>query len=454
MDISRGNTIKHLIGAFMPYNKSPKTLYNSIMMGFQQIRAFVYYFPKNEQCGSTLRFSQSKTNPVREIEILIRGKVDQNGERLFFRGRKWFIKALIKAKGEPADRSYRVNLGYEFTPGYLENKLKIQLNRAPVPALGMEPYSACLALENQYPPFAKEFLSYDENKDMSVSGKAMLQYGVGTSCADTDGEIKVAFKHSTTQEAREELKNKWYYKQCMALKNTPAWSGRDQLPLSEACYQTLWDATSARKYTWNVEFVKLTQRMKRILAKAQTVVKAGLLPYWDIDPETMGADNEIGPFMNLEAVLKDGEKYADVKVETRQGEEEFKDVPLRLNWSKRLRNLRFTKTLKRLFQAKIINPCIVTSETVRTMDNVTYAYEPSSCYTLTSASCGPKPTYAVFTKKVSGPKPLAMTAFIGGHKVEMTPAGSSINVVVDGNAVNVAEGESYTHKHDGVELFK
>lgn len=91
----------------MPYNKSPKTAYTSLVMGFHQIRAFLFYFPKNEQCGAHLRWSQSKENPVHEVEISIRGKVEENGNRMFFKGRKWFIKALIKAKGQPEDRSYR-----------------------------------------------------------------------------------------------------------------------------------------------------------------------------------------------------------------------------------------------------------------------------------------------------------------------------------------------------------
>ena len=355
MDISRGNTIKNLLGAFMPYNKNPKTPWTSFIMGIQQIRAFVYYFPKNEQCGAQLRWSQSKTNPVREIEIAIRGEGQSNGERMFFRGRKSQIKALIKLKGEPADRSYRVNVGLEFTPGYLQNKIKVQFNRANVPALNMDPYSVCFALENKYPDFSKEFFDYDESSDMTVTGKAMLQYGKGNKCSDTDGDIKVSFAHSTTQEARDMLKNKWYYKQCMELKNSPAWAGHKGLPISEACYATAHDATSARRYTWNFQFAQLSSRMKAIIAKLQTAMKAGLLPYWDIDPESIQQDSEIGPFLNIDATLKNDEKNADVKVETRQGEEEFKDVPLRLNWTKRLRNLKFTKTLQRLFKAKIIS---------------------------------------------------------------------------------------------------
>ena len=56
------------------------------------------------------RWSQSQSNPIKEIEISLRGKAEQNGDRMFFRGRKWFISALIKGKGEPADRNYRLDI--------------------------------------------------------------------------------------------------------------------------------------------------------------------------------------------------------------------------------------------------------------------------------------------------------------------------------------------------------
>ena len=42
------------------------------------------------------------------------------------------------------------------------------LNRAPIPALGMSDSSICAALENQYPPFSKEFLGFDMNQDLKV----------------------------------------------------------------------------------------------------------------------------------------------------------------------------------------------------------------------------------------------------------------------------------------------
>jgi hypothetical protein len=92
---------------------------------------------------------------------------------------------------------------------------------------------------------------------VKVTGKAMVQYGEGSQCDDTDGEIRVKFEHSTTEESREALKNKWYYKKCMEDKNSPAWSGSKGWPVSETCYMAVADGTSARKYTWNVEIIKV-----------------------------------------------------------------------------------------------------------------------------------------------------------------------------------------------------
>ena len=46
--------------------------------------------------------------------------------------------------------------------------------------------------------------------------------------------------------------------------------------------------------------------------------------------------------------------------------------------------------------------CQATSQTVDTMDNVTYSYNPPSCWTLMSGHCADKPSYAVFIRKASG----------------------------------------------------
>ena len=184
---------------------------------------------------------------------------------MFFKGRKWLIRAVVKAIGDTATRSYRVSLSYDFTPGYIQNRFKLMINRAPLPALDISAYTVCVAYESKYPEFTKEFLGVDFNQELEVTGKGMVQYGEGTECDQGEGEIRMKFRHTTTDDAREDLKKKWYYQQCMATKNSPAWKGRAAggLPVSEACYMTAFDATRARKYTWNVEFVKVNETLNQ-----------------------------------------------------------------------------------------------------------------------------------------------------------------------------------------------
>ena len=87
---------------------------------------------------------------------------------------------------------------------------------------------------------------------------AQVQYGEGTECG-TQGDIKVKFNHETTTQSATDLQDKWYYKQCIAQKQSPEWAARggNKLPTTEPCWLTLFDATSARKYHWDVKFVKL-----------------------------------------------------------------------------------------------------------------------------------------------------------------------------------------------------
>ena len=60
----------------------------------------------------------------------------------------------------------------------------------------------------------------------------------------------------------------------MEQKARPEWSARGgiKLPTTEACWMTLYDATSARHYHWEVEFVKLTNRLKGIISNARYVL--------------------------------------------------------------------------------------------------------------------------------------------------------------------------------------
>merc|ERR1712183_1010933 len=89
------------------------------------------------------------------------------------------------------------------------------------------------------------------------------------------------FEHETTDQGWRDLRDKWDFKKCYEQKNRQEWAGRTssagKLPATEACYATAWDAANARHYHWELDFVKETPRMKRIINTARTMIQAGML---------------------------------------------------------------------------------------------------------------------------------------------------------------------------------
>jgi len=450
MDVDKSNTAGRALYAFMPFNKSPKTPYNSLVMGMRQISSFVLLFPRAEKCGIYAAYSQSSVNPTRKIELSVRGESEKKGEKLFLRGGKLTVKATLKAIGDNT-RSYRMILVSDQSPGGLTKKIKMELDRAPVASLGVPQYKICLAYFAKYPPFAKEMFDVDMENNMKVYGKAKVQYGVGNNCKTVSGAINADFEYSTTDEARLSLKNKDYYKECMAKKNSPAMREKKGLPLSFACLRTAYDASTARKYYIKMTFEKMSERLTKFIKTAKTVVKAVALPTLGLDAIDIDPDN-IGKFAEITATLKNDDRNVDVTLKTASGTKEIKDYPLRLDYTRSLRNLQFKSQAESLFRMGVIKPCQATEDTIVTMDNVTLNYDIPSCYTLMSGHCAANPSYAVFIKKSGGSLPMAMKAYIGGYEIDIDP--STSKVTVDGRRVRVTDTREYFQKTSNNEVFK
>merc|ERR1712168_1772229 len=417
MEVARGNTLSKALAAFMAYNKNPKDPWTSVVMGVRQITTFLVLYPRAEKCGIYASWSQSTENPVRKLELTINGNKDDNGQKLFLRGRTLKVAGVFKAVGD-ITRAYKAQLFSQTTPGGLDKKLKLELTRAEQSDLGIKPYKVCLTYAAKYPRFSKEMYDVDLARTYTLSGRAKVEYGAVSDCKQAEGVISVKFRYSTTTESRDSLKSKWYYKDCMAAKASPVWAARSSLPVTYSCLKTIKDAYTARRYTYDVKFDKMTDRMKNIITTAKSVVKAAALPTLGLDATDI-----------------------DVTIETVSGD-----------WKTNLRNLKYESPAVNLFKKGIIKVCQATSQTIDTMDNVTYTYSPPSCWTLMSGHCANSPSYAVFIKKSGAGLPLAMKAFIGGYEIDIDP--SSRTVKVDGAGVNVSDRNEYFHMRQAKEIFK
>merc|ERR1711862_543503 len=229
--------------------------------------------------------------------------------------------------------AYKAQLFSQVTPGGLDKKIKLELTRAEQPNLGIEPYKVCLTYAAKYPRFSKEMHDVDLSRTYQLTGKAKLEYGAVKNCKQAEGIISVNFKYQTTDESRDTLRRKWFYKDCMASKASPVWANRNSLPVTFSCLKTIKDAYTARRYVYDVTFDKMTGRMKNIITTAKSVIKAAALPTLGLDATDIDVTT-VGGFLKLDATLKDDDRSADVTIETVSGVRKIKDYPLRVDWKK------------------------------------------------------------------------------------------------------------------------
>jgi hypothetical protein len=272
MDVARRNTMGRAFGAFMPYNKSPRTPWTMLTMGMRQIRAFLIYFPKAQQCGTRLYWSQSQTKPVKSILISITGKklnVDKSKDRGFWRASNMAARISITGKGDsPSDaRRWKIEIKSKRSAGSLKKALTIEVKKK-FPSWVVDAAKVgCLKIDynSVYPALGNEFMGIDAfDQEMEMNGALEVKYGPHPTCDgdDTDGHIKIDAKYKTRThlpDVKTALEGKWYYQKCMAAKDSPAWQGRgaNVLPGTAECFYTAYDATVARDYLWDVQFIKV-----------------------------------------------------------------------------------------------------------------------------------------------------------------------------------------------------
>jgi hypothetical protein len=290
MDVARRNTVGRGLAAFMPYNKSPKTPWTMFSMGMRQIRAFLIYFPKAQQCGARIYWSQSQTKPVKSVIISITGKklnIDKSQDRGFWRASNIAARISITGVGEtPSDaRRWKIEIKSKRSAGNLKKQLEITVKKKFPAWVADAAKQGCMKINYKadYPALANEFMGVDFTQEMVMNGALQVKYGGQSSCdGNTDGNIKVDFKYKTRThlpDAKRDLQGKWYYKKCMEAKNSKAWKNRPAtaFPFTMECFSTLYDATVARDYFWDIKFEKLTERAKNIIQKIRSVANFAAL---------------------------------------------------------------------------------------------------------------------------------------------------------------------------------
>ena len=97
--------------------------------------------------------------------------------------------------------------------------------------------------------------------------------------------------------------------------------------------------------------------MTKMLNAYKTIVQAGMMPWWDVDPEDVLQGIPYGnveKFISLDAKFKEDDKYMDFKMETDQGLSEYHDLPINLKWVQFFnRQLKFSGEERFMFNYRI-----------------------------------------------------------------------------------------------------
>ena len=99
----------------------------------------------------------------------------------------------------------------------------------------------------------------------------------------------------------------------------------------------------------------MSDKMKKVINSVKMGVKAALTPWEIATPDWADTNGDMGKWVNMDVTFKNDEKALDLVMETARGKEERNDIPLRMNWTPLMRKLKFTSTIKRLMDMRIIS---------------------------------------------------------------------------------------------------
>jgi len=458
---SKENLMNRISKFFSMENKSPKDFYTAATLGLVQLDNFFMYFPYAESCGMSLEWLQSAYNPINEVRLSFRGLMDKSKKN---GGGTYRFNADLDLIGDII-RQHVINFKYEYEndrPNIhtmrevypkQEYSLKLKRKQFELGAFNVPDYSICADFANKMSVENDKYFFMDLNSEQKTLTGGAISFGPSSNCGANDHKIRITGKSSTTEEARNHLKSKWYYYTCMEQKKSKEFNN---FPLTDACFYTAEDLFTLRHFQFDVETINLPLWLKNGLYKVETFGKYYLLPYWEMKMETMmngfTGYNKIkqDQKVQFDLLFNSAEKTVDFKMKRMNQQSEFKGMKY---WTSEnndvsindyLPSSSFSSPMEVLNDHNIFNYCTASSKHIRTFDNVTYSYEMHDCWTLVSAHCAGDPEYAVFMKKDQHQQ-MALMVYIGGHKVEIEPSSSSrFDITVnEGNSFDLSKDDTY-----------
>ena len=195
-----------------------------------------------------------------------------------------------------------------------------------------------------------------------------------------------------------------------------------------------------RSYIFDIHHENISPEIMSIIDRLETIAKAALLPYWNVQAPQHGAVKKPG---HIELKVEFGDDDVDLHVHTDLSHNHYTEVDILKDAENLFRAGRLEYDQLAALNSGWIGICDAAPKAVMTFDSVTIPYELPNCYTLISADCSISPIFAVLARKSGETLPLAVKIYIGGHSVELVPIGSEvIETKVNDKIVTLKQGKN------------
>lgn len=448
----KASIAKVMLESFKPSEiNSHGSIPGFLAMGFMQLRNYFYYYPPTATCSMKAVVYKTAENPADAIEI--KAKMDttvpagkKSGPGKTFRN----VKGTVTLLG-PQERKWNVDVNFEAEPYNVKSQLNIKLARQPNSNLDLAARALCVSVKTAWSAIPDDFMETPSTIEPSVQRDVSFVWGeaptnecpkanakgVSTINVRTVGNITDAQRKAASE------RNTYPYDRCDHDRTDAGRTGVTT-PMTTACYHAAMQYSTPRSYVLDIHYENLSPRAMLALHRVDTIMKASLLPYWDMHaPHGATAVKKAPNAGHIEEKIEFGEDDVDIHVHTDIMHSHYTNVDVLKNADILLRNARAKMGQITAMKAGWVGTCNVAPNAAVTLDNVTLSYELPTCYTLISADCSPSPRYAVFAKKTSQSLPLAVKIYVGGHSVELVPSGGSIEIKANEKVVKVEAGKPF-----------
>merc|ERR1712071_128145 len=296
--------------------------------------------------------------------------------------------------------------------------------------LSLAPRALCVEVNTKWSDMPEDALETPSAIEPSVERDVSFVWGEApeNECPIANTEevstLKIKVSGTITEEQRKaaESRDSYPYSQCDEDRMAHGRSGV-VVPITEACMAAVMEYATPRRYAFDINFDNISPLGMKAMHRADTIIKAGLAPYWDMHaPHGATAEKKAFNSGNIEMMIEFLQAGANIHVHTAQMYSHYEGVDILKNLQFGLRNARIPASKTTAFKTGLAGICNVAPESVVTFDNATLKYECPTCFTLVSGDCSAQPRYAVFAKKTDKALPLAVKIYAGGHNMEFTGA--------------------------------